>query len=582
MWTNPPKWALPIAARALLLLAALAAAAAYAAPPGHEHENDPKALTVVAEIALERGDCLAAADGYARAAVASPLAELAKRATEVAVACEQWPIAARASERWRSLAPEDLDALRAAGLVALKLYHIPEARAAFASLLTLAGKDAEHTFIELVPLAAQTSSAGAALRALQESATAPGSSAGMLVVTGALAYEADNFALARDLAERAAKLDPKSAEAPALLAQIRVGTGDAAGARAAAQQAVALAPVAQRFRVAETLTDLDRLEEARKELERLQPIPEARIEAERRLALLAFRSGDLAEARQRFEEIYGRRESSTEALYYLAVLAELSGDTDAALSGYEQLATSDAGPLARSRAAALLMRGGNRERAFEVLEDVNSRAPRSAVEVMIEKAQLLANSGAGAEAVQLLDEGLARYPGHPQIGYERATALEIAGRVHDAVGAFEALVKQRPGDPMIQNALGYTLADHKLELPHAEGLIREALVTAPDSAAVIDSLGWVRFRRGAAEQAVPLLERAYRIGRDPEIAAHWGEVLWTMGKKSDARAVWARALALSPQSAPLKAIIARFSPPSDPASQGKPASSDAATPEANR
>jgi tetratricopeptide (TPR) repeat protein len=581
MWTRTPDPAPPRAAcAAALLLAALTPASA--APPAHEHETDPKALTVVAEIALERGDCLAAADGYARAAAASPLADLAKRATEVGVACEQWPIAQRAAERWRALAPQDASAVRAAGLVTLKLYRIAEARAAFSELLTLAGKDAERTLIELVPLAAQTSSAGAALRALQDSASAPGSSANMLVVAGALAFEADNFTLARDLALRAAQLDPKSADALALLAQVRVGTGDAEGALAAARQAMELAPAAQRFRLAETLTDLDHLEEARKELERLQTISEARVEAERRLALLAFRTGDLVEARQRFEQIYGRRESSTEALYYLSVLAELSGDTDAALSGYEQLASSDAGPLARSRAAALLMRGGNRERAFEVLEDVSSRAPRSAVDVMIEKAQLLANSGAATEAVQLLDEGLARYPAHPQLSYERATALERAGRVREAVSAFEGLVKQRPGDPVIQNALGYTLADHKLELPHAEGLIREALVTAPDSAAVIDSLGWVRFRRGASDQAAPLLERAYRIGRDPEIAAHWGEVLWTMGKKSDARAVWARALAQSPQSDSLKAIIARFSPTSDPAPSAKPASSDARTPEANR
>ena len=43
------------------------------------------------------------------------------------------------------------------------------------------------------------------------------------------------------------------------------------------------------------------------------------------------------------------------------------------------------------------------------------------------------------------------------------------------IAALEALHRDRPLDAGITNALGYTLADHKRELPRAEQLIREAL-----------------------------------------------------------------------------------------------------------
>jgi Flp pilus assembly protein TadD len=102
------------------------------------------------------------------------------------------------------------------------------------------------------------------------------------------------------------------------------------------------------------------------------------------------------------------------------------------------------------------------------------------------------------------------------------------------------------------------MADRKRQLPRAEALIREALVLRPDNAAFLDSLGWARYRRGDRASALPLLERAWSLSREPEIAAHWGEVLWRNGERDRARAVWARALLLAPDSKPLRETLERF------------------------
>jgi Flp pilus assembly protein TadD len=100
-----------------------------------------------------------------------------------------------------------------------------------------------------------------------------------------------------------------------------------------------------------------------------------------------------------------------------------------------------------------------------------------------------------------------------------------------------------------------------MELSKAESLIRRALAATPDSPEILDSLGWVRLRRGDARSAVPLLERAYTISRDPEIAAHCGEALWVSGRKAEARKVWADALAHNPDSQLLKDTVHRLEPP---------------------
>jgi Flp pilus assembly protein TadD len=124
--------------------------------------------------------------------------------------------------------------------------------------------------------------------------------------------------------------------------------------------------------------------------------------------------------------------------------------------------------------------------------------------------------------------------------------------------SFESLLKDRPEDASLLNALGYSLADRSQKLPRAEALIRKALAASPDNPAFLDSLGWVRYRRGDIPGALPPLERAYRIFPDAEIASHWGELLWVSGKQSEARALWARSLARSPDSKPLRATIERL------------------------
>jgi tetratricopeptide (TPR) repeat protein len=191
---------------------------------------------------------------------------------------------------------------------------------------------------------------------------------------------------------------------------------------------------------------------------------------------------------------------------------------------------------------------------------------------------LLDDLGRTTEAIALLQLALERFPDHPGVRYQIALIQEKAGMERESVRNLENLLKERPEDASLLNALGYSLADHNQKLPRAEALIRKALQVSPDNPAFLDSLGWVRFRRGDVPGALPHLERAYRIFPDAEIASHWGELLWVSGKQVEARALWARSLARSPESKPLRATIERLTgtkmePP-------KPESPDSNSPDA--
>ena len=103
------------------------------------------------------------------------------------------------------------------------------------------------------------------------------------------------------------------------------------------------------------------------------------------------------------------------------------------------------------------------------------------------------------------------------------------------------VLKARPDDPAALNALGYTLADHSRELTRARKLIERAYAAAPKNAAILDSLGWVLFRQGRSAEAETYLRAAYADDRGGDIAAHFGEVLWQLGKPADAERIWSEA-----------------------------------------
>jgi tetratricopeptide (TPR) repeat protein len=539
-----------------------------------------------AEEALKRGDCRAASESLAHAAAHGDVAT-ARRATQVAVACEHLPAAWQAATRWRALAPDDREANALYAAVALKLYRTADARAAIADFWRVEGQKnaaaapvapgaaagaapapapgraSERTarsMTELSALLLEESDASAVLIAMSGVLEPGANSPETFTLLGELALSAFDGERAAGYAQRALSYDPKDLAALRVLARAYVMRGDGSKALATARLAKSDDPRQGGFALAEILASLDRSEEAHQELERLRASGAPQVEIDRRLALLAFNSGDYKEARQRFTDLLSSGDGNDGVQLYLADIAARDGEPDEALATYRRLYDSTVALTARSRAAAILLQRHARTEALALLDDYAADHPEDELDLTLAKAHLLADNGEGDSGLAVLSSALERHPQHPSIEYDRAVILEQSGHVPESVKALQQILEKRPDDPAMLNALGYTMADHSLELPHAESLIRRALTVMPDSPAALDSLGWVRFRSGDLTGASTTLARAYSLGHDGEIAAHWGEVLWVSGQQSEARKVWAAALAREPDSKPLKATIKRLLP----------------------
>jgi tetratricopeptide (TPR) repeat protein len=71
-------------------------------------------------------------------------------------------------------------------------------------------------------------------------------------------------------------------------------------------------------------------------------------------------------------------------------------------------------------------------------------------------------------------------------------------------------------------------------------------------------MGWVEYRLHNYDESLELLRRAYSQRRDPEIAAHLGEVLWVIGRKDEAKSILQDAVVAHPDNDVLKNTVNRL------------------------
>lgn len=530
-----------LAAGALACAASTYAAAARKPSSGTAGKGESE-LLLAAETALNAGDCRGAVENYVAAAQLSKEVLVARKATQFALGCDQLDAARTAVARWRALDKLSGEAALAATLISLKRYDLSGARTALSAWREsgIGGSQDPQSFARLLE---QESDVTAVYRVFGDVLVNDDSAAEVLLAHANLAYSAQNMKVAIAAARRALEVEPELVEARLITLRALSLLGEHSAAISGARS---IDPSQLQgddaFLLADLLIAAERPQDAQSELERLAARPEGVAGAARRQFAIAMRDGDLDRAERLLAPLVGGGEGTAVAVLYIAQLAERRGDDQKAMQAYKLLADTPLGLMARSSAARLMFKHGEAQAALEVLQDYVKQNPESAIEVGATGAHLLAEAGEVDAALKALDALAEQYPDHPDLAYQRATILETGGRTRAAITQFEQALKARPDDPQLQNALGFTLADHKQQLPRAEQLVRAALAVSPDNPAIQDSLGWVLFQRGKSKDALPVLATAFRNSGDSEIAAHYGEVLWREGNQAQARYVWQQAL----------------------------------------
>src|SRR6266446_6583471 len=130
------------------------------------------------------------------------------------------------------------------------------------------------------------------------------------------------------------------------------------------------------------------------------------------------------------------------------------------------------------------------------------------------------------------------------IYFLRGSTYERQKKYEPAEDMFRKVLAVDPQNATALNYLGYMLADRGVKLDEALGLIKKAVDLDPSNGAYLDSLGWAYFRLGKYESAEDtLIKASQRIGTDPTVQDHLGDLYQKTGRLKLAAAHWERAIA---------------------------------------
>jgi tetratricopeptide (TPR) repeat protein len=252
------------------------------------------------------------------------------------------------------------------------------------------------------------------------------------------------------------------------------------------------------------------------------------------------------------------RRGIAQAHLLLAQIAERRGDLAGAEQWLSRVNDRELLVQTQARRASLLARQGKMSQARALIQQLPEQTAEDARRKLLAEVNLLREFKDHRSAYELMSRAVAAAPKDHELLYEKSMLAEKLNRIEEMETLLRQVMQLKPDYHAAYNALGYSLADRGLRLPEAKQLIQKALEYAPADPYILDSLAWVEFRLGRPQEALRVIEAAYKAKPDAEIAAHYGEILWSLGQRDKARAIWREGLQLNADNDTLQETLKRL------------------------
>ena len=254
----------------------------------------------------------------------------------------------------------------------------------------------------------------------------------------------------------------------------------------------------------------------------------------------------------------GRTRGLSAAYMALSQVAENRKDYPAAADWLQKIDNAEELLNVQARRASLLAKQGKLAEGRALLQALPERNPAEVRLKLTAEVQLLRDNKQFQTAYDLMAKAVAEHADDADLLYDQAMLAEKLDKMDDMERLLRKLIAIKPDYHHAYNALGYSLAERNVRLPEARDLIRKALEFVPNDPFIADSLGWVEFRMGNNDEALRVLDGAFKAKPDAEIAAHLGEVLWSLGQRERATSIWKEGLQINSDNETLIATLKRL------------------------
>ena len=134
---------------------------------------------------------------------------------------------------------------------------------------------------------------------------------------------------------------------------------------------------------------------------------------------------------------------------------------------------------------------------------------------------------------------------YAEILYRRGGSYERSGDYKNADNDLLKSLEINPDDAYVLNYLAYSWLEREYKIDTALEMLENAYASKSNDPYIIDSIGWAYFLVGQYEKAENFLKRAVELmPQDPIVNDHYGDILWKLNRKIQARYFWQNVLKL--------------------------------------
>lgn len=285
-------------------------------------------------------------------------------------------------------------------------------------------------------------------------------------------------------------------------------------------------------------------EKALRHLIVLEEFEPSNMNVKMKIALIFLEQKNYDEAILKLEDILRIVPSADKVRFYLGAVHEELKNYDLAISNYRKIGpNSQYYPEASLHASFLLREAGKLNEAIRQVE--SALAIRQDVPKLYALyASFLDEKKEYSKAIDILTKATEYNPGNPQLHF-------YLGSMHDRLEDKDKTIYEMKRALDLDsdhvealNYLAYTYAELGTNLNEAERLASRALELRPKDGYILDTMGWVLFKQGRVEEAIPYLEAAYRLKPNESVVAdHLGDAYYVFDLVEKARDMYLRAVA---------------------------------------
>ncbi|MCP3867973.1 MAG: tetratricopeptide repeat protein [Gammaproteobacteria bacterium] len=515
---------------------------------------------LVGEIAAQRGDLRVAYQHQMQTALLSGDAASAERATRIALVMKQKESAFRAVQEWVRLAPNDLAARQLAVTLFLDDGQKDQAWNNILAIMAITESTGQDGFLNVVTALSKTHNRAVGMSLMNQLAMDypqdPMSGYGVAML--ALVWK--QYDLAESTIREVIDDHRDFVKGHILLSRVLVARGDKPGAIRVLEKAAAgnSDESAIQFALAQLYVDSGEYKKAYGRFIKVKKLTPDDPGITYSLGVLAMQLDNLQAARKHFMELLKAGEMVSETSYYLGRIEEQNERFESAIDYYSEVEKGEFHYEAQIRIVRILADQGRVAEARGRVQNLRAEMPEYSVQLFLAEAELVRKQGDDPMAMRLYNRGIEVHPDDISLLYARALFAVSIGKLDILEQDLSKVLELDPDNVDALNALGYTLADQTNRYAEAGKYIGKALELKPEEPAILDSMGWLKFRLGKNDEALVYLEKAMEKLPDAEIAAHLGEVLWVTGHRERALEIWEGALGRNPDSQYLRRTMQRL------------------------